>query len=94
MHPRIPTALAVLAIAAVNVVMAVPRTSASAEPLATASRFVAEAARAWVDSRALAWVVVLGGIGQIIGIGVYFWMMWTRIRPVGSALREAQGEKF
>jgi hypothetical protein len=47
-----------------------------------------------VDSRALAWVVVLGGTGQIIGIGVYFWMMWTRIRPVGSALREAQGERF
>ena len=62
--------------------------------IATASRFVAEAARAWVDSRALAWVVVLGGLGQIIGIGVYFWMMWTRIRPVGSALREAQGERF
>ena len=62
--------------------------------VATASRFVAEAARAWVDSRVLAWVVVLGGLGQIIGIAVYFWMMWSRIRPVGSALREAQGERF
>ena len=62
--------------------------------VSTAGRFVAEGARAWLDSRALAWVVVLGGAGQIIGIAVYFWMMWTRIRPVGSALREAQGEKF
>ena len=38
--------------------------------------------------------VILGGLGQILGLGVYFWAMWTRIRPVGSQLREAQGEKF
>lgn len=61
---------------------------------ATLSRFVAESARAWVDHPALGWVVVLGGLGQIAGLGLYFWTMWTRIRPVGSHIREAQGERF
>jgi cbb3-type cytochrome oxidase subunit 1 len=62
--------------------------------IATVLRFVAESARAWSDERALAWAVVIGGFGQIVGIALYFWMMWTRIRPVGSQVREAMGEKF
>jgi hypothetical protein len=62
--------------------------------VSTGARFLAELARAWVDSTGLAWVVVLGGLGQAVGLGVYFWTMWTRIRPVGSHLREAKGEKF
>ena len=60
----------------------------------TAGRFVAEAARAWADAPWLGWVVVLGGLGQVLGLGVYFWTMWPRIRPVGSHLREAKGERF
>jgi hypothetical protein len=62
--------------------------------VATASRFVAEAARAWSDASWLPWIVVAGGLGQIVGIAIYFWAMWPRIRPVGSQLREAQGERF
>ena len=50
--------------------------------------------RAWVDATPLAWVVVLGGLGQMVGLALYFWTMWTRIRPVGSHIREAKGEKF
>ena len=60
----------------------------------TLGRFVGEASRAWVSYDFLGWVVVLGGIAQIAGFGVYFWTMWTRIRPAGSHLREAAGEKF
>lgn len=60
----------------------------------TAGRFVAEAARAWVGSVWLGWIVVLGGLGQIVGLLFYFWTMWTRIRPVGSHLRESRGERF
>lgn len=60
----------------------------------TAGRFIAESSRAWVDMSWLGWVVVLGGVGQAVGLGVYFWTMWTRIRPVGSQIREARGEKF
>lgn len=62
--------------------------------VATGGRFLAEAARAWSESPFLAWVVVLGGLGQVAGLGLYFWTMWPRIRPVGSHLREAQGERF
>lgn len=62
--------------------------------IATASRFLAEAARAWSPLLALAWIVVLGGLGQVVGAAVYFHAMWPRIRPVGSHLREARGERF
>lgn len=62
--------------------------------IATAGRFLAEAARAWSDAGWLAWVVVAGGLGQIAGLALYFWTMWTRIRPVGSHLREKRGERF
>jgi hypothetical protein len=63
--------------------------------VSTAGRFLAEAARAWWWTvPALAWIVVLGGLGQIVGLALYFWTMWPRIRPVGSHLREARGERF
>lgn len=62
--------------------------------VSTASRFIGEAARAWSGSIALAWIIVIGGIGQVIGAGVYFRAVWPRIRPVGSHVREAQGERF
>lgn len=60
----------------------------------TAARFVAEALRAWLDHPLLRWLIVLGGLGQIAGLLFYFWTMWTRIRPAGSQLREAAGERF
>lgn len=62
--------------------------------ISTLSRFVSESARAWLAPTWLGWIVVLGGIGQAVGLGLYFWTMWTRIRPVGSHLREAKGERF
>ena len=62
--------------------------------ISTAVRFVTEGSRAWSDSRALAWIVVVSGFGQLVGLLLYFWTMWSRIRPVGSHLREAAGEKF
>ena len=61
---------------------------------ATLIRFLAEAARAWADGTWLGWAVVLGGLGQVAGLALYFWTMWGRIRPVGSHIREARGEKF
>ena len=62
--------------------------------LSTGARLVAEASRAWVQAPALGWIVLAGGVGQALGLALYFWTMWGRIRPVGSHLREAKGERF
>ena len=62
--------------------------------LATAGRLAAEVARAWERTPWLGWVVLAGGVGQAVGLLLYFWTMWTRVRPVGSHLREAKGERF
>jgi heme/copper-type cytochrome/quinol oxidase subunit 1 len=39
-------------------------------------------------------VIVAAGFLQAIAIGLFFFTMWTRIRPVGSQAREAKGERF
>ncbi len=62
--------------------------------LATTARFAAELARAGSNAEWLRWTVVLSSLGQILELAVYFWTMWPRIRPVGSHLREAKGERF
>jgi len=62
--------------------------------ISTAARFLAEASRAWSGAPLLPWIVVAGGLGQVVGAAVYFIAMWPRIRPVGSHLREARGERF
>jgi uncharacterized membrane protein YidH (DUF202 family) len=62
--------------------------------VSTGARIVGEVARAWIDTGALRWGLMLAGVGQIAGFAVYFWTMWPRIRPVGSHLREAKGERF
>ena len=61
---------------------------------ATLIRFVAEGSRAWAEPEWIGWVVVAGGLGQVAGLLLYFWTMWGRVRPVGSHIREAKGEKF
>jgi heme/copper-type cytochrome/quinol oxidase subunit 1 len=38
--------------------------------------------------------IVAAGFLQAIGIGFFFFTMWTRIRPAGSQSREAKGERF
>ena len=61
---------------------------------ATALRVVAETGRVWSDALGLKLLVLATGLGQIAGFALYFYSMWGRIRPVGSALREAAGERF
>ncbi|MEX2572116.1 MAG: cbb3-type cytochrome c oxidase subunit I [Gemmatimonadota bacterium] len=60
----------------------------------TAIRFVGELLRTSMDAEWLRWAVLLAGVGQVLGVGIYFYTMWTRIRPVGSHMREAKGERF
>lgn len=62
--------------------------------VSTGVRFATELMQAQGRSATLGWVVVATGAGQILGLAVYFWTMWPRIRPVGSHLREAKGERF
>ncbi len=62
--------------------------------VATVARAVGELVRAWSTERWLAWIVLAGGLGQVVGLLLYFWNMRSRIRPVGSAAREARGERF
>lgn len=62
--------------------------------IATALRVVTEVLRAGSTSPILRWAVVLSGVGQVVGVVLYFWTFWPRIRSVGSHLREAKGERF
>ena len=62
--------------------------------LGTAGRVAGELARSGVDALWLRWAVVLSGLAQIAGVAVFFYTMWSRIRPVGSQAREAKGERF
>jgi len=39
-------------------------------------------------------VALAGGVLQAAGIGLFFFTMWSRVRAVGSAAREARGERF
>lgn len=60
----------------------------------TATRFVAELGRSVSGARGLRWVVVLSSLAQVLALAVFFHTMWSRIRAVGSAVREARGERF
>ena len=62
--------------------------------LGTAGRVAGELLRTGVTHLWLRWAVVLCGLAQIAGVGIFFYTMWSRIRPVGSQAREAKGERF
>jgi predicted small integral membrane protein len=62
--------------------------------IGTAGRAIGEWLRASTTVDWLRWTVVTAGLLQVIGIVLFFFTMWTRIRPVGSQLREARGERF
>ena len=60
----------------------------------TALRVAGELARIGVSSLWLRAATFLTGILQVVGLLIFFYTMWSRIRPVGSQAREAQGERF
>ena len=62
--------------------------------LGTAARVAGELLRPAVAALWLRWAVVLSGLAQIAGVALFFYTMWSRIRPVGSQAREAKGERF
>jgi heme/copper-type cytochrome/quinol oxidase subunit 1 len=62
--------------------------------IGTATRLVTEILRDNSSSNILRWLVVLSSFAQIAGIGLFFYTMWSRIRPAGSQKREEKGERF
>jgi heme/copper-type cytochrome/quinol oxidase subunit 1 len=48
--------------------------------LGTAARVVGEVARAHTAGAAVRWAVVGGGSAQALGMALFFWAMWGRIR--------------
>jgi len=60
----------------------------------TALRVVGEIARSQADAAWLRLATLAAGLLQVAGLLVFFYTMWSRIRPVGSQAREAQGERF
>ena len=60
----------------------------------TALRISGELMRSGSAALWLRAAVVAAGFAQIAGILLFFATMWTRIRPVGSRAREANGERF
>jgi heme/copper-type cytochrome/quinol oxidase subunit 1 len=60
----------------------------------TALRVAGELARTGVDAMWLRLATLAAGLAQVAGLLVFFYTMWSRIRPVGSQAREAQGERF
>lgn len=61
---------------------------------ATAARVIGELMRSSMSYVWLRLGIVGTGFLQIIAIGVFFYTIWSRIRPVGSQAREAKGERF
>ena len=62
--------------------------------IGTAGRIVGELVRPTIADERLRWALVLCGVAQVAGIGVFFVNMWSRIRPAGSQARETKGERF
>lgn len=60
----------------------------------TGVRVVGELLRTAVGAAWLRWTVLLSGLVQIAALALFFYTMWSRIRPVGSQAREARGERF
>ena len=62
--------------------------------LGTGGRVIGELLRGPNASLAVRWGIVISSFAQIAGIAMFFFTMWSRIRPLGSQPREAKGERF
>lgn len=60
----------------------------------TATRVGGELLRTVSAGALLRWTVVVAGFVQIAGLLLFFYTMWSRIRAMGSQVREANGERF
>jgi uncharacterized protein involved in response to NO len=62
--------------------------------VATTVRIAGELLRITSTAPWLRWTVALAGLAQVVGLLLFFYTMWGRIRSVGSHRRESKGERF
>jgi hypothetical protein len=55
---------------------------------ATVLRFLSELGRSGSDALTFKLAVVAGGLGQIVGLALFFYNLWPRIRTAGARTRE------
>lgn len=60
----------------------------------TSSRFIFQVVANFFFSDLIPYLIAISSFFQIIAMILFFYSMWGRIRPVGSHIREAKGEKF
>lgn len=60
----------------------------------TALRVLSEVMAGFTPGPSLRVAIVIGGVLQAVGVVLVFWTLYPRIRAVGSAQREAKGERF
>ena len=62
--------------------------------ISTALRFVTEIINAYLNDPISGKIVFTSAGGQVLAFILFFYSIWGRIRPIGSHIREAKGEKF
>jgi heme/copper-type cytochrome/quinol oxidase subunit 1 len=62
--------------------------------IATAARFISQIIAAYVEVSFVGYIIAAASVFQLVALGFFFYSIWGRIRPVGSHIREAMGEKF
>ncbi len=62
--------------------------------IGTSMRFIFQVIANFIYAEWIQYLITAGSFLQVIAITLFFYSMWGRIRPVGSHLREAKGEKF
>ncbi len=60
----------------------------------TALRFIFQVIAAFIFMEWTGWMITIFSLFQVAAIIYFFYAIWGRIRPVGSHIREAKGEKF
>lgn len=62
--------------------------------IGTSLRFIFQVTANFVYAEWIHYSIAFSSILQVIAMILFFYSMWGRIRPVGSHIREAIGEKF
>lgn len=62
--------------------------------ISTSSRFIFQVIANFIYAEWIHYSIAVSAFLQVLAMLLFFYSMWGRIRPVGSHIREAKGEKF